>query len=143
MTRSEISQLDLSTGTGQERVLLLLEEMMEECSRLRSENLKLRSTLSEWEQTNSSASLALQEAAETVTKLTEKNLELRLMTQEAATRLSELGSTNELLWAALEEKTDGIGEVLADSEEEIVAEIKARQVWIRQALDIAGKRGTA
>ena len=133
-----ISQLDMSTCAGQEQTLKMMEEILEECSRLRLENSRLQSTLSEWEQANSSASSALQEAAETVKKLTEKNLELRLMTQEAVMRLSELASTNEMLWDALEEKNRGIGEVLADSEEEIVDEIKGRQAWIRKALELSG-----
>lgn len=133
-----ISQLDMSTCAGQEQTLKMMEEILEECSRLRLENSMLQSTLSEWEQANSSASSALQEAAETVTKLTEKNLELRLMTQEAVTRLSELSSTNELLWGALEEKNIGIGEVLVDSEQAIVDEIRRRQAWIKKALELAG-----
>ena len=134
MSNSQILQIDLGTGAGQEQALRLMTEMLAECEQLRSENFELQSKLSEWERENSSASSPLQEAVETVEKLTEKNLRLRLMTQEAATRLSELASTNELLWDMLEEKNVGIGEMLDDYEHTIVAEIRARQDWIRRAL---------
>ena len=136
MSNSQILQIDLGTGAGQEQALRLMTEMLAECEQLRSENFELQSKLSEWERENSSASSALHEAVETVEKLTEKNLRLRLMTQEAVTRLSELSSTNELLWAALEEKTVGIGEVLAESEAAVVEEIRSRQNWIRKSLRI-------
>ena len=136
MSNSQILQIDLGTGAGQEQALRLMTEMLAECEQLRSENFELQSKLSEWERENSSASSALHEAVETVEKLTEKNLRLRLMTQEAVTRLSELSSTNELLWAALEEKTVGISEVLAESEAAVVEEIRSRQNWIRKSLRI-------
>ena len=136
MNSLEVSRIDLSTGSGQERALLIMEEMLEECSRLRSENSELSSAISDAESKSSEAQSILSEAEKTISELSKENLKLQELMQSAVATLSRLSSLNEELWVSLEEKTDGIGEVLADSEEEIVDEIKTRQVWIRQALEL-------
>ena len=138
MNRLEVSQIDLSTGGGQERALLIMKEMLAECSRLRLENSELRSAVSDAESKNSEAYSMISEAEKTISTLSKENLRLQELMQNAVTTISRLSSLNEELWVSLEEKTDGIGEVLADSEEKIVDEIKGRQAWIRKALELSG-----
>lgn len=138
MNRSEVSQIDISTGAGQERTLLIMKEMLEECSRLQSKNSELRSAVSDAESKVSEAQSIISETEKLISKLSEENLKLQELMQSAVATISRLSSLNEELWVSLEEKTDGIGEILADSEEEIVGEIKARQAWIKKALELAG-----
>ena len=110
--------------------------LQQECYRLQSENSELLSAVSDAESKSSEAQSMISEAEKTISELLKENSRLQELMRNAVTTISRLSSLNEELWVSLEEKTDGIGEVLAESERGIVEEIQGRQNWVREALRI-------
>lgn len=134
MNRSDISLLNLSTGEGQEKALSLMKEMLKDCSRLRSENLELRSQLSVAESSILDASSMIDQAKKKITELTRQNSEMHSLLQSAAIQLSALSSTNERLLEWLEMDL-GIGDLLATEVDEW-NRIRSERAWIEHAWQI-------